>query len=160
MIRDTAHLRRAFALAAEARARGDRPCAAVIVAEDGTTLAEGSRPPGQRRRRDAGAFRDERLSIGDLCRNPAGAAAAGDDLFLRRGLRDVRRGDLLHRDRPRGARPLVRRHPASAQPHTAGLSLSCRAVLASAAERVEVAGPCLEEEGAVPHRGYSTTGAA
>jgi hypothetical protein len=51
-------------------------------------------------------------------------------------------------------------HLRNARPDTAGLSLSCRAVLDSAAERVEVVGPCLEEEGAVPHRGYWTTGAA
>ena len=51
-------------------------------------------------------------------------------------------------------------HLRNAQPHTAGLSLSCRAVLDSAAERVEVIGPCLEEEGAVPHKGYWQEGAA
>jgi tRNA(Arg) A34 adenosine deaminase TadA len=51
-------------------------------------------------------------------------------------------------------------HLRNAQPHTAGLSLSCRAVLDSAAERVEVIGPCLEEEGAMPHTGYWQEGAA
>jgi tRNA(Arg) A34 adenosine deaminase TadA len=49
-------------------------------------------------------------------------------------------------------------HLRNAQPHTAGLSLSCREVLASAAEPVEVVGPCLEEEGAAPHAGYWTAG--
>jgi hypothetical protein len=48
----------------------------------------------------------------------------------------------------------------NAQPHTAGLSLSCRAVLDSAAEKVAVVGPCLEEEGAKPHQGYWQEGAA
>jgi hypothetical protein len=51
-------------------------------------------------------------------------------------------------------------HLRNAQPHTAGLSLSCRQVLESAAERVEVIGPCLEQEGAVPHQGYWVAGAA
>jgi len=51
-------------------------------------------------------------------------------------------------------------HLRNAQPHTAGLSLSCRAVLDSAAEKVAVIGPCLEEEGAVPHQGYWQEGAA
>ena len=51
-------------------------------------------------------------------------------------------------------------YPATAQPHTAGLSLSCRAVLDSAAEKVEVVGPCLEAEGEIPHRGYWVQGAA
>jgi hypothetical protein len=48
----------------------------------------------------------------------------------------------------------------NAQPHTAGLSLSCRAVLDSAAEKVAVVGPCLEAEGAVPHQGDWQEGAA
>ena len=51
-------------------------------------------------------------------------------------------------------------HLRNAQPHTAGLSLSCREVLASAAERVEVVSPCLEPEAAVPHQGYWREGAA
>ncbi|MCA3312147.1 MAG: hypothetical protein ING24_09650 [Roseomonas sp.] len=51
-------------------------------------------------------------------------------------------------------------HLRNAQPHTAGLSLSCRAVLDSAAEKVAVVGPCLEEEGAKPHQGYWQEGAA
>jgi tRNA(Arg) A34 adenosine deaminase TadA len=51
-------------------------------------------------------------------------------------------------------------HLRNAQPHTAGLSISCREVLASAAEPVEVVGPCLEEEAEVPHRGYWREGAA
>ncbi len=40
MIDDLTHLRRAFAVASEARARGDRPFGAVVVA-DGVVLAEG-----------------------------------------------------------------------------------------------------------------------
>jgi tRNA(Arg) A34 adenosine deaminase TadA len=51
-------------------------------------------------------------------------------------------------------------HLRNAQPHTAGLSLSCRVVLGSAAEAVEVVGPCLEAEGAVPHEDYWVQGAA
>ena len=48
----------------------------------------------------------------------------------------------------------------NAQAHTAGLGLSCRAVLAAAAAPVEVLGPLLEEEGAIPHQGYWAPGAA
>jgi tRNA(Arg) A34 adenosine deaminase TadA len=50
-------------------------------------------------------------------------------------------------------------HLRNAQPHTAGLTLSCRAVLGTAAETVEVVGPCLEAEGAKPHEGYWVRGA-
>ena len=48
----------------------------------------------------------------------------------------------------------------NARPHTAGLSLSCREVMARAAPVPVVVGPCLEEEGAVPHAGYWVEGAA
>ena len=41
---DATLLRRAFALAGEARARGDRPFAAVIADEKGKVLAEAGSP--------------------------------------------------------------------------------------------------------------------
>ena len=48
----------------------------------------------------------------------------------------------------------------NAQPHTAGLGLSCRQVLQAAAAPIEVVGPLLEEEGAIAHEGYWVPGAA
>jgi len=159
---DIPHLRHALALAAKARARGDRPFAAVVVAEDGTTLAEGLSTQGnggggtlahsemnacqsviaagipRQRLRRATIY-----SSGEPC---AMCAAAIFYTGIGRVVYGLSAAEVLH----------LR----NAQPHTAGLSLSCREVLDSAAERVEVVGPCLEEEGAVPHRGYWTTGAA
>lgn len=159
--RDTTHLRRAFALAAGARARGDRPFAAVIVAEDGTTLAEGLSTQG------AGGG-------GTLAHSEMNALSAVIAAGVARDR--LRRSTIYSSGEPcamcsaaifyTGIGRVVFGLSAAAildlrnaQPHTAGLNLSCQAVLAAAAERVEVVGPCLEEEGAVPHQGYWVQGA-
>ncbi len=158
---DVAHLRHAFALAAKARARGDRPFAAVIVA-DGTTLAEGLSTQG------AGGG-------GTLAHSEMNACQAAISAGIPRPR--LRRATIYCSGEPcsmcasaifytgigrvvYGLSAGAILHLRNAQPHTAGLSLSCRAVLDSAAERVEVVGPCLEEEGAVPHLGYWAKGAA
>jgi tRNA(adenine34) deaminase len=159
---DLPHLRHAFALAAKARARGDRPFAAVIVAEDGTTLAEGLSTQG------AGGG-------GTLAHSEMNACQAAISAGIPRAR--LRRATIYCSGEPcamcasaifytgvgrvvYGLSAGAILHLRNARPHTAGLALSCRQVLESAAERVEVVGPCLEEEGAVPHRGYWVEGAA
>jgi tRNA(adenine34) deaminase len=159
---DATLLRRAFALAGEARARGDRPFAAVIADEQGKVLAEAGSTQGK-----GGG--------GTLAHSEMNALHD----VLRAGLpRDVlRRATIYSSGEPcamcsaaifytgvgravygLAAGAILRLR--NAQPHTAGLSLSCRAVLDSAAEKVAVVGPCLEVEGAVPHQGYWQEGAA
>ena len=159
---DATLLRRAFTLATEARARGDRPFAAVIADEGGAVLAEagstqGKGGGGTLAHSEMNALQDvlraslprdvlRRATIyssGEPC---AMCSAAIFYTGIGRAVYGLSAGAILH----------LR----NAQPHTAGLSLSCRAVLDSAAERVEVIGPCLEEEGAVPHKGYWQEGAA
>jgi tRNA(Arg) A34 adenosine deaminase TadA len=159
---DAARLRHAFALAGTARARGDRPFAAVVVAEDGAVLAEGLSTQG------AGGG-------GTLAHSEMNALSAVIAAGVPR--ERLRRATIYSSGEPcamcsaaifytgvgrvvYGLSAAAILHLRNAQPHTAGLSLSCRAVLDSAAERVEVVGPCLEEEGAVPHRGYWVPGAA
>ncbi len=158
---DAARLRRAFALAREARARGDRPFAAVVVTEDGAVLAEGLSTQGaggggtlahSEMNACAGviaaAVPRERLRRATIYSSGEPCAMCSAAIFytgIGRVVYGLSAGAILH----------LR----NAQPHTAGLSLSCRAVMESAAERVEVVGPCLEEEGAVPHQGYWTEGA-
>jgi tRNA(Arg) A34 adenosine deaminase TadA len=159
---DAAHLRYAFALAGRARARGDRPFAAVIVAEDGTTLAEGLSTQG------AGGG-------GTLAHSEMNACQAAISGGIPRGW--LRRATIYCSGEPcamcasaifytgvgrvvYGLSAAAILHLRNAQPHTAGLSLSCRQVLESAAEPVEVVGPCLEAEGAVPHEGYWIKGVA
>ena len=159
---DATMLRRAFALAGEARARGDRPFAAVIADENGQVLAEAGSTQGK-----GGG--------GTLAHSEMNALHA----VLRAGLpRDVLRAATIYSSGEPcamcsaaifytgigravyGLSASAILHLRNAQPHTAGLSLSCRAVLDSAAERVDVIGPCLEEEGAKPHQGYWREGAA
>jgi tRNA(Arg) A34 adenosine deaminase TadA len=153
---DLALLRRAFALASEARARGDRPFAAIIARRDGTILAEGLSAQGRAGRGTLAhsemmacqAVIDAKIprevlreaaiySSGEPC---AMCAAAIFYTGLGRAVYGLSAGAILH----------LR----NATPATAGLSLSCRAVFETAAEPVEVVGPLLEEEGAVPHAGY------
>jgi tRNA(Arg) A34 adenosine deaminase TadA len=159
---DASLLRRAFALANEARARGDRPFAAVIADDKGQVLAEAGSTQGKggggtlahsemnalQAVLQAGLPRDvlRRATIyssGEPC---AMCSAAIFYTGIGRAVYGLSAGAILH----------LR----NAQPHTAGLSLSCRAVLDSAAEKVAVVGPCLEEEGAKPHQGYWQEGAA
>ena len=155
---DLALLRRAFALAAEARARGDRPFAAVIAAADGTVLAEGLSTQG------AGGG-------GTLAHSEMNACGAVIAAGIPRGT--LRAASIYSSGEPcamcaaaifytgvgrvvYGLSAGAILHLRNARPENAGLSLSCRAVLESAAEPVAVLGPLLEEEGAVPHRGYWT----
>lgn len=158
---DAARLRRAFDLAGQARARGDRPFAAVIVAEDGAILADGLSTQG------AGGGGTLAHSEMNACHAVIAAGIPRDRL---------RRATIYSSGEPcsmcasaifytgigrvvyglSAARIL---HLRNAQPHTAGLALSCRQVLAAAAEPVAVLGPCLEAEGARPHEGYWVEGA-
>jgi tRNA(Arg) A34 adenosine deaminase TadA len=159
---DSDHLRHAFRLAGVARARGDRPFAAVVVAEDGTILAEELSTQG------AGGG-------GTLAHSEMNACAALIAAAVPRPR--LRRATIYSSGEPcamcaaaifytgigrvvYGLSAAAILHLRNAQPHTAGLNLSVRAVLETAAEPVEVAGPALEAEGAVPHEGYWTEGAA
>jgi len=158
---DATLLRRAFALAGEARARGDRPFAALIADKKGQVLSEAGSTQGKggggtlahsemnalhdilRADLPRDVLRNATIySSGEPC---AMCSAAIFYTGIGRAVYGLSAGAILH----------LR----NAQPHTAGLSLSCRAVLESAAERVEVIGPCLEKEGAEPHKGYWQEGA-
>jgi len=159
---DASRLRHAFTLAGQARARGDRPFSAVVVAEDGTILAEGLSTQG-------------RGGGGTLAHSEMNACQAVIAAGIPR--ERLRRATIYSSGEPcsmcasaifytgigrvvYGLSAAAILHLRNAQPHTAGLTLSCRAVLATAAETVEVVGPALEAEGAVPHQGYWVTGAA
>lgn len=158
---DAARLRHAFSLAQQARARGDRPFSAVVVGADGAILAEGLSTQG------AGGG-------GTLAHSEMNACAA---VIAAKVPRAVLRGATIYSSGEPcamcsaaifytgigrvvfGLSAAAILHLRNAQPHTAGLKLSCRAVLETAAEPVAVVGPCLEAEGAVPHQGYWVEGA-
>lgn len=154
--RDATLLRSAFTLAAEARARGDRPFGAIIADADGTVLAEAGSTQG--------ASGDGTLAHAEMnaCQVAVRAAIPRDTL---RGATIFSSGEpcamcaaaIFYTGIGRvvfGLSAAAILHLRNARPQTAGLSLSCAAVLATAAERVGVVGPCLEDEGATPHAGY------
>lgn len=158
---DEAYLRRAYALASAARARGDRPFGAVVVA-DGAVLVEAGSEQGSsgggtlahsemvalRRLHEAGIGR-ERLAGATIYSSGEPCAMCAAAIFYS-GI-----GRLVY-----GLRAEAIAAARNAQAHTAGLGLSCRDVLTAAAAPVEVVGPMLEAEGAVPHSGYWGAGAA
>ncbi|WP_082367768.1 nucleoside deaminase [Piscinibacter sakaiensis] len=151
---DAAHLRRAIALSATAAAAGNRPFGAVVVAADGTVLAEAHndnaatgdctahaevnalRRIDQRaeRARLAGATL---YASGEPCVMCAGAIFWG-------GVRRVVFG--LDAQRLRGFRAL--------QAGAGDLEMSCREVFARSPQPVEVIGPVLADEAEAPHRAY------
>ena len=155
---DLTLLRRAFALAGQARARGDRPFAAVIAAADGAVLAEGLSSQG--------AGGGGTLAHSEM--NACGAViSAGVPRAMLRAATIYSSGEpcamcaaaIFYKGVGRvvyGLSAGAILHLRNARPENAGLSLSCRAVLESAAEPVAVLGPLLEDEGAVPHQGYWT----
>ncbi|MFT8245408.1 nucleoside deaminase [Roseomonas sp. BN140053] len=158
---DAFWLRRAYRAAGDARARGDRPFGAVVVDAAGEVLADagstqGASGDGTLAHSEMNALGSiiragiprERLegstiySSGEPCAMCSAAIFYGG---IGRVVYGLSAGAILE----------LR----NARPETAGLSLSCRAVLESAHRPPTVIGPCLEEEGAVPHRGYWTEAA-
>jgi tRNA(Arg) A34 adenosine deaminase TadA len=152
---DLAHLRRAIALARQAREAGSNPFAAVIVAEDGSTLAEAVNntraedgDPTQHAELLAVALASRRASTGQLqratlyasaepCCMCAGAIHWGGIARVVYGLSERRLGEI-----------------AGEHPENPPLSLSCREVLAHSGRKAEVIGPLLEDEAAAVHQGY------
>ena len=104
-------MREVFAIARRARAHGNRPFGAMLVAGNGAVLAVAensqiTRRAGPRARRDESAApRRQGLH--------ARRARDLDAVYERRAVRDVRRRDFLERHQPAGVRP-ERRSAASA----------------------------------------------
>jgi len=159
---DAARLRHAFALAMRARERGDRPFSAVVVGSDGAMLAEGLSTQGTG---GGGTLAHSEMNACDAVisaqvpREVLRAAtiySSGEPCAMcSAAIFYTGIGRVVY-----GLSAAAILHLRNAQPHTAGLRLSCREVLDTAAEPVAVIGPCLEAEGAVPHRGYWVQGAA
>jgi tRNA(adenine34) deaminase len=159
---DEALLRRSFALAAEARARGDRPFAAVVAESDGTVLAVGQSTQGAG---GGGTLAHSEMNA------LAALLAAGHARARLRAATIYSSGEpcamcaaaIFYAGIGRvvyGLSNAAILRLRNAAPHTAGLALSCRQVLVTAAEPIVVEGPCLEAEAATPHEGYWVAGAA
>ena len=156
---DAARLRRSFALAQEARARGDGPYGAVLIAPDGATLladaghtaptsgdtsqhAELNALREAAARHGGAALRGATLYASTepcpMCATAAHLAGIGRVVF------GIRASELA---RARGGGG-----PLPWQP----VEIPAAEVAARGGGRMRVEGPCLEEEAAAPHAGLGT----
>ncbi len=152
---DLAHLARTIALARQARDAGHHPFAAMIIAEDGSTLAEATNntraedgDPTQhaellavalaaRRGSPAQLLRATLYASAEPCCMCAGAIHWGGIARVVYGLSERRLQEI-----------------AGEHPENPSLSLPCREVLAHSGRKTEVIGPLLEDEAAAAHAGY------
>jgi len=144
--RDTGHLRRALALAREAREEGNAPFGAVLVGGDGRVLAEGKNtvttekdPTGHAETnlvRDAFRSLDAETFASSTLYSSAEPCAMCSGAIFWAGVGRVVYG--LGTDRIYEMFPPDEKNPV--------MRLPCREVLAAGTRRTEVAGPALEEE--------------
>ena len=151
---DFQRLRRAIALSAEALDKGELPFGAVVVAADGTVLAEAiSTEIGDRDwtchaetqavRRAAATHPRAAFAGASIYASAEPCAMCASAIFYS-GIRRV----VYAFGEPRLRAMLATRAD------TLGLGFSCREILARAAEPVEIVGPLLEDEAAGPHAAY------
>jgi tRNA(Arg) A34 adenosine deaminase TadA len=152
---DLVHLRRAIALAVQARAAGQHPFGALVVDESGEVLVEAEnhcRPPeGDPTqhaetvavRRVARMASRERLARATLYTSAEPCAMCAGAIYwanIGRVVYALSESNLLE--------------ITGANPENPTLSLPCREVFARGQRRIEVLGPLLEEESAKPHEGF------
>jgi tRNA(adenine34) deaminase len=151
--RDVLYLRRAIALSALARERGNRPFGAVIVAADGALLAEATNRNGESgdctAHAEMGALREATPRVPRAMLATATMYASGEPCvmcaggILWSGIGRVVYGIDAVRLR-------VFRGELSTQRDA---ELSCRDVFAASPHAIEAIGPALVEEASQPHRG-------
>ncbi|WP_157272059.1 nucleoside deaminase [Azohydromonas aeria] len=147
--RDARHLRQAIALSAQARRRGNKPFGAVLVGADGGVLAEAGNTGTETRDFTAHAEMNAlRLAAPHHGRDVLSGAtlyASGEPCAMCAGAifwsgigRVVFALDIAGQQR--AGKP-------------AEIALSCRELLAAAPRPIEVLGPCLSAEAAMPFQG-------
>jgi tRNA(Arg) A34 adenosine deaminase TadA len=150
---DLLHLRRAIALAAEARARGNRPFGAVIALPGGEVLAEAINRNGETgdctAHAEMGALREatprlprERLAGATMYASGEPCVMCAGGIFWSGISRVVYGIDAVRLRVFRGELATQR-----------DAELSCRDVFAASPHPIEAIGPCLVEEASAPHRG-------
>ena len=154
---DLRHLRRAIALASEAKARGKHPFGALVVAGDGEVLAEAINafgwPDGDATghaeliavREASRRIARERLAQATLYSSAEPCAMCAGAVYwsgISRVVYALSEERLL---------TLTGNHPENPT-----LTLPCREVFARGQRRIEVIGPVLEEEAAAAHLGFWT----
>ncbi|MFM7345451.1 MAG: nucleoside deaminase [Tagaea sp.] len=151
---DLARLRRAIALSRAALDAGDLPFGAAIVGADGTTLAEATstelsegdwtcHAETNAVRLAATAHPRTTLAGATIYASAEPCAMCASAIFYA-GIRRV----IYAFGEPRLRALLARRAD------TVGIGYSCREVFARAAAPVQVAGPLLEDEAAIPQATY------
>jgi tRNA(Arg) A34 adenosine deaminase TadA len=152
---DLLHLRRAIALAVQARDAGQHPFGALVVDESGEVLVEAEnhcRPPeGDPTqhaetvavRRAARMASRERLARATLYTSAEPCAMCAGAIYW---------GNIGRVVYALSESKLFEITGANAENPT--LSLPCREVFARGQRRIEVLGPLLEEESAKPHEGF------
>jgi tRNA(Arg) A34 adenosine deaminase TadA len=154
----TSHLRRAIALAHAARASGELPFGAVITGAAITTLVEAT---------------STEISTGDwTCHAETNAVRVAVRLYTRTALAT---STIFASAEPcamcaaaiyyAGIRRVIYGFPEprlrallGTVPAAAGLGISCRRIFAATLVPMEIIGPVLEDEAALPHQGYWTEG--
>ena len=153
---DLLHLRRAIALAREARARGDRPFGALVADGERVLVAIGSTQttnPDCTAHAEMNAVRyvsahhDRGVLAGATLYASSEPCAMCSAAIFYSGIGRIVFG--FPEARLTGLR--------AGNARTAGLAWSSREVLARAATPPVVIGPVLEDEATVPHDGYWTT---
>lgn len=153
---DVRGLRRAIALAHAARVAGELPFGALIARADGSVLAEATSTELSTHdwtchaetnavRRAAPLHPRAKLAAATIFASAEPCAMCAAAIYYA-GIRRVVYGF----PEPR-LRALLGTLPAAA-----GLGISCRRVFAAAPAPLQVIGPVLEEEAALPHQGYWT----
>ncbi len=152
---DARHLRRAFALAAEARALGDNPFGCLLVAGDGTVLGE-RRNAGMQPRPVRTIHAETELARA-ASREHTPAQLADATLYSSAEPCAMCAGTIYWAGIGRVVYGLSERELKSItgdHPDNPTLDLPCRAVFAAGQFQVEVLGPLLEEEARAVHEGF------
>jgi tRNA(adenine34) deaminase len=157
---DEQHLRRAIEIAEDAARRGDRPFGAMIVSADGRVVAEGCSTQQADHDWTAHAEMNVIRAAGNVLGwqelATATIYASSDPCPMCAGAiywSNIRR--LVF-----GADEASMRHLRADNAQGAGLTMSCREVLARSARPIEVVGPLLEDEAIRAHEVFWRTSKA
>ena len=150
---DAAHLRRAIALSAEGRARGNRPFGAVVVGADGAVLAEAWCHTGETGDCTGHA---ETSAVRLVSPRVPREALAGATLYSSAEPCVMCAGAIFWSNIGRvvyGIDAVRLRHYRGERLDQRDAELSCRDVFAAAAHPIACIGPVLADEAAVVHEG-------
>ncbi len=152
---DLRYLRRAIALASEAKARGKHPFGALVVAGDGEVLAEAENafgwPDG-----DATGHA-ELIAVREASRRFSPQRLAGATLYTSAEPCAMCAGAVYWSGISRVVYALSEERLLAMtgnHPDNPTFSLPCREVFARGQRRIEVIGPVLEDEAAAEHLGF------